>query len=213
VGGLRAAQRIAHVYTDPPPPPADFVREATPSVLEALRRLRRHVHAPPSAKTPLQVREEIQGRMSDHATFIRHPERVATAAADALALLRETHETGQRIHSALDLPRAIENEHLCLTHLAFLRSIEHLIESGGGSRGAYMVLDASGDRTVATPRGEILRHRSENMALRSEVLETRCVPGDPWDVEVYAVAVRPLPDDTSWFETTWREFQSGDVFR
>jgi len=213
VGGLRAAQRIAHVYTDPPPPPADFVREATPSVLAALRRLRRHVHAPPSARTSAQVREEIQARMSDHAAFIRHPERVARAVADAQVLMQEVHQAGQRIRSELDLPRAIENEHLCLTHLAFLRSIEHLIENGGGSRGAYMVLDASGDRIVATPRGEILRHRSENMALRSEVLETRCVPGDPWDVEVRAVAVRPLPDDTSWFETTWREFQSGDVFQ
>jgi hypothetical protein len=75
-----------------------------------------------------------------------------------------------------------------------------------------MVLAEDGDRVVHTARGEMLRHRGENMALRSEIIETKLRSKDPWDFATYPVPVRPLPEDDSWYETTWRDYETGRVF-
>jgi len=48
--------------------------------------------------------------------------------------------------------------------------------------------------------------------MRAEILETRLKAPAGVDFEVVAIPTRPLPDDTSWYETTWREFEAGRVF-
>ena len=53
-------------------------------------------------------------------------------------------------------------------------------------------------------------HRSENLAMRGEVLETRLA--GPGDFHVAPVPVRPLPEDESWYETTWRAWVNGEIF-
>ena len=100
---------------------------------------------------------------------------------------------------------------LALTSVAFLRAIEAYIEGGGGSRGGYMVLDPAGDRTLELPDGTVLRYRSENKDKRGEILELAWDGGQ--DFEVHGVAVRPLPTDTSWFETVWNAWSSGEIVR
>ena len=112
--------------------------------------------------------------------------------------------------SRLDLLAAIQNDHLCLTHIAFLETLKALIERGGGSRGSYMVVDENGDRTLDTKKGSILKYRSENLEMRQEILETRLNTSGEFDVA--PVPVRPLPEDDSWYETTWREWLDGRIF-
>ena len=65
------------------------------------------------------------------------------------------------------------------------------IEKGGGSRGAYLILDEHGDAAVLTKRGSELRHRNENMGMHGQVFETRHTGGT--EFEVTAVPVRPMP--------------------
>ena len=74
-----------------------------------------------------------------------------------------------------------------------------------------MILDEAGDLAVKTKRGSELPHRSENMALRGEVLETRLAADGHFAVT--PVPVRPLPNDDSWYETTWREWLKGEIFK
>jgi hypothetical protein len=73
-----------------------------------------------------------------------------------------------------------------------------------------VVLDEEGDRVVATPKGESMRHRSENLPMRQEILEVYAEDGRHF--ETLVTPVRPLPDDDSWYETTWREWREGKVF-
>jgi len=210
VGGLRAATYIANVYKDSPMDPAQFVKLARPQVDEELRQIRRHLN-PGSDATPVaDVRRDIQARMNEHGAFIRDAARIDDALNAAKRLDATVTRQGMRLGERADLVTAFQNDHLCLTHVAFLEATKTLIERGGGSRGSYVILDESGDRTMETKRGSELRHRSENEALRQEILEV-AVDGQR-GVRVYPVPVRPLPQDESWYETTWAAWMRGDIF-
>ena len=211
VGGLRAALRIKNVYSAEPMPLDPFRALAAPQVEDQAAEIQRLLDAPADAPTPAQVRAEIQERMSAQGAFIRSVTGIGEAVGKAKSLGARLADKGMRLASRAELPAAIQNLHLCLTHTAFLRTIQTLIARGGGSRGGYMILDDEGDLAVTTKRGTELPHRSENAAMRQEILETRLAA--PGDFEVYPVPVRPLPEDDSWYETTWRQWLKGEIFR
>jgi hypothetical protein len=210
VGAMRAAELIARAYGEPPLEREAFARAARRQI-EAL-------HADytcalagqdPEALDPGDVRRQIQLRMSREGAFLRS----LTGARQALREAKELHSRisrhGLRASSHRALARTTQDRMLALTSVAFLRAIVAYIEGGGGSRGAYMVLDPAGDREVALPDGSVLRYRSENPAKRGEILELAWDGSD--DFAVRAVPVRPLPEDTSWFETVWREWGAGGI--
>ncbi|MBT3287186.1 MAG: hypothetical protein HN380_07545, partial [Victivallales bacterium] len=58
-----------------------------------------------------------------------------------------------------------------------------------------------------------LPHRSENLAKREEILELALVPGTLCDFAVTPVPVRPLPNDDSWYETTWAAWNRGEIYQ
>ena len=211
VGGIRAAQRIHAVYADEPMGIDPFRTLAAPQVTSQMAEIKMLLNAPAMAPTPDQVRADIQERMSAHGAFVRSADAIDEVVGEAKALHAGITRGGMKLASREDLLPAIQNIHLALTHTAFLQTVQTLIARGGGSRGGYMVLDDEGDLTVATKRGSELPHRSENEAMRNEILETRLVA--PGHFEVEPVPVRPMPDDESWYETTWREWLDGDIFK
>lgn len=209
VGGLRAAQMIAHQLAAGASGEADL--QAVGAQLQAEHsELVRHLNAGSGAPGVGAVRREIQDRMSRYAAFVRSAEGVAQALTEARAQMASLARTGQRLTRREQLPVAVQNEHLCRTQVAFLTALKALIERGGGSRGAYVVLDETGDRMVETPQGSGMRHRSENLAMRHEILEV--AQGADGEFDVTITPVRPLPQDDSWYETTWREWREGKVF-
>ena len=211
VGGLRAAQRIHTVYNAAPLALSDFVKLASDQVAGEAAGIRRLLDSPADAPTPAQVRSEIQDRMTEEGAFLRSVASIGGAVSEAKALWGRVTASGMRLASRGELPAAIQNVHLCLTHIAFLQTIQTLIERGGGSRGGYMILDRDGDLAVKTKRGNELPHRSENLAMRAEILEACLAAGGDFDVR--PVPVRPLPNDESWYETTWRQWLRGEIFR
>jgi hypothetical protein len=75
-----------------------------------------------------------------------------------------------------------------------------------------MILDPDGEVALESKRGRELPHRSENLAKRQEILELSLVPGTRCDFAVQAVPVRPLPEDSSWYETTWAAWSRGEIY-
>jgi hypothetical protein len=63
---------------------------------------------------------------------------------------------------------------------------------------------------METTRGRELPHLPENMAMRGEILEVVLREGCEFDV--HPVPVRPIPDDDSWYENTWREWMSESAY-
>jgi succinate dehydrogenase/fumarate reductase flavoprotein subunit len=203
VGGLRAAQYIAaRVATALDM--QELLTVTRDQIAEEISLLKGHLTAPPRAPRAGEVRTEIQQRMTQDAAFVRSPERVREALSDARKLLKRI-KGGMRIMGPEQLPEAVQNHHLCLTHVAFLTAIDDLLSRGGGSRGAYMVLDREGNLVVETAPGPRLPHRAENLEMRQEIIEVRLNAHGEFDA--WPTAVRPLPEDDSWYENTWREWR------
>ena len=210
VGGLRAAQFIARVHNAAPLSRDDFLRACATQIERELASIERYLKAPDAAPTNEQVRSQIQRRMTQHGAFIRSAADVGAALAEARRLRRAVRQHGIRLQGKGELNLAFQNEHLCLTHIAFLETIRAYIERGGGSRAGYVIADPRGTLRVETRRGSELPHRPENVEMRREILEIVLdVTGEPC---VRPVPVRPLPQDDSWYETTWRDWREGKVF-
>lgn len=209
VGGLRAAQMIAHQLASGRAQTVDL-QDLVPQIAAETAELNRHLDAGAQAPGVGAVRREIQERMSRAAAFVRSPEVVAQALVEARRQLEALARTGQHLTHRDQLPVAVQNDHLCLTQVAFLTALKALLDRGGGSRGAYVVLDEAGDREVEIPHGRLLRYRSENLAMRGEILEV--AQRDDGEFEVMITPVRPLPQDDSWYETTWRQWREGKVY-
>lgn len=208
VGGLRAAQYIAARKAESLSL-QERLTVAREQLTEELVQLRGHLHAGSNAPASTEVRHEIQQRMTAQASFMRTSEGVRNALSEANKLLKRVR-LGLRIMSPQELPQAVQNVHLCLTHVAFLSAIHDLIQRGGGSRGGYVVVDREGNAVMETVRGPRLPHRPENIEMRQEITEVRFTPGG--DCQVRPTPVRPLPDDQSWYETTWRDWREGRIY-
>ncbi|MCX7015065.1 MAG: FAD-binding protein [Candidatus Sumerlaeota bacterium] len=209
VGALRAAQRIAHLYAGRGPSPDDFERAAQSTVSRFVSEIRR-VEQPDSAALPHeQAKREIQRRMSEFGGPIRSLAGTRRALAEALEQWRGICDRGIR-QSRAGWLQAWETRELALTQLAFLHAIQALLERGEGSRGSHLVTDANG----ALPHPSLEDHwrlLPENPALRNEILSIAYdAATDSFRSRVEAV--RPIPEDHSWFENTWRDFREGRVF-
>ncbi len=210
VGGLRAAQYIARAGSARPLPQDEFLAAVREQAREEVLELQSYLGASASALTVRQARDEIQQRMTRHAAFLRSEAGARDALEGAKRLRSRIAREGMRIANRAQLVTAVQNAHLCLTHQAFLEALTAYIERGGGSRGSYMILDPRGDLVVRTKKGESHRHRSENLAMRREILEVQMNERGGFDVR--PVPVRPLPRDDSWYETVWADWRAGRVF-
>jgi len=208
VGGMRAAQYIA-AHGAGALVQSELLAVTRDQIAEEIRLLKGHLSAPSRAPRCADVRREIQQRMTEDAAFVRSPERVQEALDDARKLLKRIR-SGMRVAGPEQLPEAVQNHHLCLTHVAFLTAIADLLSRGGGSRGAYMVLDREGNLVVETAQGPRLPHRAENLQMRQEIIEVRL--NECGEFEAWPTPVRPLPEDDSWYETTWREWREKRVY-
>lgn len=211
VGAVRAAQYIANVYRDAPLNIDAFIRDVTDQVTDFYTVSERDLNNPDGV--PLEtIRPQIQKRMSAAGAFVRSRESVAQALTEAQELYAEIRRRGIRCPDARHLPRAVEDRMLALTSIAFLATIAYYIDHNGGSRGGYMILDPQGELRVVSKRGEEMPHRAENTEKRQEILETVPNLSEPGTFSINPVPVRPLPQDDSWFETTWSDFNEGRIF-
>ncbi len=202
VGGLRAAQRIAHVYYEGAAGAEEFARLAAPAVQQAVRRIGRVKDAGESALDCAEVKAAVQHRMSAHAGMVRSGEGVAEALAEARAQWRAVERDGLRLPAAGYL-EAVQARELALAQLAFLEAIKALLDRGSGSRGSHLVSGTSGE--LPHPAlGEEWRYLPENEALRAEVL-TVAYDAAADEFRTAAEPVRPLPGGEYWFENTWAQ--------
>jgi succinate dehydrogenase/fumarate reductase flavoprotein subunit len=191
VGGMRAAERIADRYAAAPMSLDAFLGAVTPQLERELANLRRYVYGPTDLPSVRNVQKQVQQRTDEHAGMIRSTGGLTQALGEARALYNSIRTDGQRLARQSEFVRALENELLCLTQIAFLENMKTYIEQGGGSRGSYLVLDEHGDAQVLTRRGSELRHRNENMGMRGQVIETVCRGGTEFTSR--AVSARPIP--------------------
>lgn len=174
--------------------------------------------------SPDEAISAIQHNMSLYAGHIRQLETARSAREKAVNLYKKLRRGEIKLSSRRDLIQAIRAEHLALAQVAFLDAIIEYIQSGGGSRGSFMVIRDDGD--VISPdlinpaTGEPFKFVPENLELRNTIAEvelkmglSQSGSGDEPAFEITRVPVRPIPVRDDAFELAWAAFRNGEVYR
>lgn len=185
VGALRASLRIAHGRRRLPADTHAFlsaIQQDLSAELNFAATLLQHGGTGAS-----DIRKQTAALMSHHCAHIRSAEKVAQAAEQLESLEQALYtQTGTSLPNGL--AEIFQTRDLLCAARAVTESIRFYIQSGGGSRGSYLVENAELDDG---------RHAGL-------ILETRFTAGHfscTWR------PVRPIPHREQWFETMWREFR------
>jgi len=205
VGGLRAATRIAQVYTGRTLKPAAFQSAARQAARELTDWLNR------GARGGLDWKAErlaLQKRMSAAGAAIRSRDGLEAAVREARTQWDQIQAQGLRV-APRERREAFTTRQLLFAQLVILDAIRFAVVSGVGSRGSALVRDPAGP--LADARLDAAwRCAPEAPAFREQVLETEARP----DAIAHAwVPRRPIPPSQAWFETAWAEYRNGTVFQ
>jgi succinate dehydrogenase/fumarate reductase flavoprotein subunit len=156
-----------------------------------------------NARSPKDVKLEVQARMSDSAGIICTQEDVAQALVDAQALRREVESTGLNVSSASLVGQAFRWRHMVWVSEAVLTALDHYIQHGGGSRGARAICADDGTRCPEASHQDLSRFRfiEEQAKDREEKL---IVSRDGDRISVHALPVDLTPEvKREFFEKGW----------
>ncbi|HUT91514.1 MAG TPA: FAD-binding protein [Thermoguttaceae bacterium] len=207
VGSFRAAEFIANRYRDEDLPQEAVTAEATRAASELLA----WIDKCSRAESPWQAeREELQERMTRAGAHIRSAVELGKAVREAWEQYERIESSGCRASDAGDLAEALRNRHLAFAHAVYLEAVLFAVESGVGSRGSAIVLDAGGTK-VHDGLDDQWRIVPEDPQFREKVLET--LASREGKAQSRWVDRRPVPESDLWFETAWARFRSGEVYR
>jgi len=211
-GSMRAALFIAKRYGEQPPSVAAFLATIETQIRQKLEHSKRMIEPQSADHTDLvALREELQRRMSAAGAHIRQPEAVKTALREAWQQYRRM-KTNMKIASVQNLPTAFRNLDLCLTHALYLEAIQEYLEKGGKSRGSYLVMDPKGE-IPATELGNDWKFSLNDAGafVNSKILEIWL--DEAQQVQKNWVAIRPIPQEDTWFENVWNEYRNDHIIR
>ncbi|HEY8462434.1 MAG TPA: FAD-binding protein [Bacillota bacterium] len=205
VGGYRAAEYIAQRYRDTHFDDSQFTAAAVKKLGQVMQALS---YLGGAGDDLTSFRRRLQQRMTQTAAHIRSAAMVKAALTEAEEQLVKLDNGGVRLKNPGELLTYFQNRQLCLTQLALLHSIDSYLESGGGSRGSYLVLDDKGT-AISEKLPSDWRFRPEKIDLRNWVLEVSYGEGV---FRTIWVPVRPIPQADSWFENVWRDYTTKHIF-
>ena len=210
VGGLRAAQRIAHVYYKSGPDANGFDARAAPVIKRFEKEIGRMKRAAASSLDCAAVKKAIQRRMSQYAGMVRSLAGVEKALAEARQEWRSIREKGVA-PSGEGFMKAMETRELALAGLGYLEAILALLKRGSGSRGSHLVTDPSG-KLPHPNLGAEWSFIPENLELRKEILGL-IYDADEDSFTTDITAPRPREQEESWFENTWAQYRQASIFQ
>jgi hypothetical protein len=215
VGGLRAAEYIVNVYggdVAPSPGKNAEIEKQVQALTDKLDRWGRS-----AGRTPQEVIEEIQVRMTASADHIREEKDANQSLKKALDLWRSIQADGLAAKNAEAVIAAIQAEHLALSSVAYLKAIVELLVWDGGSRGSYLVLSSHGvpihPDILDQATGEPLAFKLENQDLRSKIQRIEHDEHAPDLFRCTMIEPRMVPVGRKPFEPAWREYREGGIYQ
>ncbi len=205
VGGFRAAEYIARRYANRTLDRRSFARAAKVAAQDAWRWSEKCRTGRPWQ----EERAELRRRMTRAGAHIRSPKELESAVAEARTQWHRLESEGCKATRS-ELREAWNTRQLCFAHLVYVEAIRFAVESGVGSRGSSLVLDANGTR-VHERFGPEWSFAPPNADFYEKVLETEAAPDGV--VRSAWVPRRPLPKTDAWFETAWATFRDGEIYR
>lgn len=206
VGGYRAAEYIAQCYSDTHFDDGQFSAVAAKK-LQQIEKVLTYVGG--TGEDLTSFRKQLQARMTKTAAHIRSAAAINDALKEAIDQLSQIEQGGVRLQDESELITYFENRQLCLTQLAVLHSIKTYIESGGGSRGSYLILDEEAGEIISPKLPPTWRFIPEKIELRKKALEYYYYDGAYW---AEWAPVNPIPKEDNWFENVWRDYIDKKIY-
>ncbi len=214
-GGLRAAEYITHAY--PLAMPAAEVCERAAEQISSVYQKMIDLTGSSHGVAPQEAISAIQRSMSLYGGHVRRLDAARAAVAEARQLYQQLRSGGIKLGKRKDIVLALRAEHLALAQVAFLEAIVEYIESGGGSRGSFMVLNDDGDvispDLVDPATGRPYAFVPENEELRQTIGEAEIDSVEKGTFMFKRVPVRPIPVRDDAFELAWTAYRTGEVYR
>ena len=207
VGGFRAAEYIANCYQGWTISEEQAFPCIAQALQESLRWAEKCLESDHSSHAEL---EEAQERMTRYGAHIRSVQALEEAAHAAWEQERRMQEEGCRPSELEGMRSAFQVRQLCHAQAVYLDAILFELKSRVGSRGSSIVLDPAGI-PVHAQLDELWRIVPEDPTFREQVMET-VVKGDGTVAHTW-IPRRPIPEIDSWFETTWANFRSKEIYR
>jgi len=207
VAGFRAAEYIANKYNEWTIPEEEAFKKIIKAVESAAK------WANSCDKSSLEWGKELKylkERMTKAGAHIRSMGEIEPAVAAAWLQSKTVSENGFKVKSKKQLKFAFRVRQLCFAHAVYLDAIHFAIQSGVGSRGSSIILDPKGKK-VHKQLDEGWRITLEDTKYRSQVLETYF--GNDGETRHRWIPCRLIPEDDSWFETTWARYRNGDIYK
>ena len=210
VGSLRAAQYIAENYSQPPQSAGEFLGKVCQQVIEKLEFVSDLTNNPMHESNVMEARKRIQSRMTGLGAHIRSREGIDIGISECIDELKDLTKM-VKMGSFYELPYVFQNRDMLLTQYVYLSAIKEYIESGGKSRGSYLIHDAEGCLPVeGLP--EKFRFTLEDGSLSGKVCEIE-LHRESMNCETAWKPVRPIPVEENWFENVWNDYRNRESFR
>jgi succinate dehydrogenase/fumarate reductase flavoprotein subunit len=194
VGSSRAALYISRKYQGLPDLNDEFLQEVESQVKSRLEYAGRWIKN--GTKHDLKKYfSVIRKRMSAAGGILRNPEKIREAAGQASDMMKYLPELAGA-SSARELSQCYRLMDHCLTHLIYLKAIDHYIENGGRSRGSYLI--ENGTDNLMNP--DICDFGRD---VEKDIIEARYSDGE---IHFRMESVRDIPEQDLWFEKVWKEY-------
>jgi len=203
VGSFRAAYFISKKYNTQPPDLVAFISSSEDQIKNKLFLVKQWINQRKmEIPHPGFLFNEIRERMSENAGILRNLEHVADAVSNAAAMLKNLNGN-IKAASVKELAEAFRLSEHCLTHYVYLSALKTYLESGGRSRGSFLVTDPAGIK----PHEKLDKAWSFSLCeydrdIENKILEVKYNQGK---INTILADVRPVPDQELWFEKVWRK--------
>ena len=214
-GGLRAAEYIANAYGAEAA--SGDVSDTISAQVWSIYQKAAGLVTQSEGIDPTEAITMIQRNMSLYGGHIRQLEMAKSAKEKVRNLYKKLRSGEIKLEKRSDLVKAIRAEHLSLAQVAFLDAIAEYIESGGGSRGSFMVMREDGDgihpNLVDPSTQRPFAFVPENEVLRKTIAEVEIDSADEATFKIKRVPVRPIPARDDAFELAWTAYRTGEVYK
>ena len=208
VFGTRCAEHIASRQSE-----QLAVQSAEPSIQDGVAHIQATLRETSGMK-PSVIKRAVQARMSDSAGMICRADHIAAALRDARQLTQTIREQGVAYDSTtFGVTHALQWRHNALASEAVLSALDFYVAKGGGSRGARVICDSTGECVPTTSKGplEAYRFRMERAEDKSEQIVVK------WDGSKMAITIRKPRDfqqaERPFFERNWPHYLTGAIYQ
>ncbi|ABQ46516.1 fumarate reductase/succinate dehydrogenase flavoprotein domain protein [Thermotoga petrophila RKU-1] len=208
VGGVRAAQYIVENYSGDPLCEEEILEEAKDQILKKIELGESFVKRITGKSNVSSILKEISERSMRSMGIVRSLEEARKGKNETLRDFNNLIEKVE-LSSIRQLPFAFRLYDVLLTQYVYLSAVENYIESGGKSRGSYIVHDPTGELPIPN-LPEMFRYSLAGESFNKKIQRVRCKENR---CEFFWDPVKEIPREDTWFETVWNSFMRREVLR